>query len=89
MCVCDAGWADVDCAQRSCGAGCEHDGLCHEGTCYCKPGFHGPSCQYALCPDGCNGHGVCVNGPAARSDAALGSARARPLAPPQGCAWWA
>ena len=62
MCECDAGWADVDCAQRSCGAGCEHDGLCHEGTCYCKPGFHGPSCQYALCPDGCNGHGVCING---------------------------
>ena len=62
MCECDEGWADVDCAQRSCGAGCEHDGLCHEGTCYCKPGFHGPSCQYALCPDGCNGHGVCING---------------------------
>eukprot|EP00301_Raphidiophrys_heterophryoidea_P007780 c12967_g1_i5.p1 GENE.c12967_g1_i5~~c12967_g1_i5.p1 ORF type:complete len:1074 (-),score=149.82 c12967_g1_i5:2239-5460(-) len=75
LCVCDAGWANIDCnlhiyvpdiLHRTCVLlnECSQHGVCDNGTCICEPAWDGsPQCDLpSVCPKNCSRHGLCQRG---------------------------
>merc|ERR1711871_99781 len=60
-CNCSDGWSNDECSDRSCPAGCSHNGRCNvdSGECVCDEGFSGRDCSLLKCPKDCSGQGKC------------------------------
>jgi len=74
-CICQQGWAGINCKQPVCQKDCSGHGVCSmispnsPGQCNCDYGWAGAACDrralYAglqTCPNACNGNGLCMNG---------------------------